>query len=117
MNTIYVRADSQCPPPRQGWRGVARGLLAVAVLLLTAADALVTALAGVPPMAWAARRIRRVIADEYRRAYYDAVDAEILPEDSGTGSDSGREHGDPGPRPGAGLSARPAHPTARKDAR
>lgn len=45
---------------------VRRGLVAVAVLLLTAADALLTAAVGIPPVAWCARRIGAVVREAYR---------------------------------------------------
>jgi hypothetical protein len=59
-------------------RAVFRGLLAVAALLLGGADALATAAAGIPPLAWICRQIGRVIADEYRRGYQGATDAELV---------------------------------------
>lgn len=59
---------------------VMRGLAAVLVLILTAADQLATALIGVPPLARALRRIRHAVGDEYRRGYYDAVEAEEVTE-------------------------------------
>jgi hypothetical protein len=51
-------------------RGVLRGLWAVVVLLAGAADHYVTALFGIPPLAWCARRIAGVIAETYRHGRY-----------------------------------------------
>jgi hypothetical protein len=53
------------------WRAllaVARGLLAVLALFLTAADALGTALIGIPPVAWMWRRFAAIIRATYRAA-------------------------------------------------
>jgi hypothetical protein len=66
------------PPFRRRLRDVARGVWFVVVLLATALDALLTALIGVPPLTWFARRIGRALADEYRRGYHDAVDADVV---------------------------------------
>jgi hypothetical protein len=52
---------------RRPW-GRTHGALAVAALLLTAADDLLTALAGWPPVRYAARRIAAPIADAWRSA-------------------------------------------------
>ena len=67
---------------------VLRGLVAVLVLVLTAADALVTAVIGIPPVTLALRQARRAIGDVYRTGYYDAVEAEVIepgPDDPGGG--------------------------------
>jgi hypothetical protein len=70
---------AMCPPPRRrSVRGVARGVWFVLVLLGTAVDALLTALIGVPPLTWLARRIDQTLTDEYRRGYHNAVDAEVV---------------------------------------
>lgn len=70
---------AMCPPPRRGsLRDIARGVWFVLVLLATAVDSLLTALIGVPPLAWFARRIGHALADEYRRGYHNAVDAEVV---------------------------------------
>jgi hypothetical protein len=69
--------------PENAWeaaRAVMRGLVAVAVLIITAADALMTAVIGVPPITWTWRRVRTVLSDEYRRGYYDAIEAEVISE-------------------------------------
>lgn len=58
-------------------RAVRRGVTAVAFLLLGALDALLTARLGIPRLAWLGRKLGREIADEYRRGYHDAVDAEV----------------------------------------
>lgn len=58
-------------------RAVRRGVTAVAFLLLGALDALLTARLGIPRLAWLSRKVGREIADEYRRGYHDAVDAEV----------------------------------------
>lgn len=52
---------------RRPW-GRARGILAVAALLLSALDHLVTALIGWPPIAWMARTIAAPIAAAWRSA-------------------------------------------------
>lgn len=59
---------------------VARGLAAVAVCALGAADALITARLGIPRLAWLSRKVWRGIADEYRRGRHNAIDAEIIEE-------------------------------------
>jgi len=81
--------------PATAWEAacaVLRGLRAVLVLVLTAADALVTAVIGIPPITLALRRIRRAIGDEYSRGYYDAVEAEVIdpgPDDTGGPEEGG----------------------------
>jgi hypothetical protein len=60
------RITSAPSRPRRG--GVVRGLLAVAALLITAADALITALIGIPPIGWMWRQVAAVITSTYRRA-------------------------------------------------
>jgi hypothetical protein len=69
-------------------RAVLRGLAAVLVLVLTAVDALVTAVIGIPPITLAWRQVRRAVGDVYRTGYYDAVEAEVIesgPDDPGGG--------------------------------
>jgi hypothetical protein len=51
----------------RSWRRV-RGTVAVAALLLSAADHLAAALAGIPPLGYMARRAGGVLADEWRSA-------------------------------------------------
>jgi hypothetical protein len=68
-------------------RAVLRGLWAVAVLFVTAADALITAALGVPPAAWALRRVRRAASDEYQRGYWHATDAEVVESHPGDPAD------------------------------
>jgi hypothetical protein len=58
MNATYT--------PARTWRTVGRGLTAVARLLLTALDALITAAVGIPPIAWCARQAGAVIQETYR---------------------------------------------------
>jgi hypothetical protein len=67
--------------PMSRWektQAIARGLRAVAALLASAADALISAAVGLPPLAWLWRRARAELAEEYRRGYWHAVDAEIV---------------------------------------
>ena len=61
-------------------RATARGLAAAVLLVLGAIDALVTARFGLPRLAWMSRRVGRGLADEYRRGYHDACDAEVIEE-------------------------------------
>ena len=60
-------ADTRAP-----W-GRARGTLAVASLLLSALDHLVTALIGWPPVAWMARTIAAPIVEAWRAAAWRTV--------------------------------------------
>lgn len=64
-------------PDRDLW-SVLRGCVAVLVLVLTALDALVTAVLGVSPVTPVLSRLRHVIADEYRAARMGAVNAEPI---------------------------------------
>lgn len=70
-------------------RGVLRGLTAVLVLFTSAADHYLTALAGIPPIAWCTRQVAGVIRDAYRSGRFGPpstrtdiehhiVDAEIV---------------------------------------
>lgn len=72
------------PTPRS-WRDRARSVLLVTaellVLALTAADALVTALLGISPLTLKARAAVRWLADRYRMAGTDVVDAEVIGEE------------------------------------
>lgn len=52
--------------PDRTWQTVGRGLAAVARLLLTALDALITAAIGIPPIGWCARRVAGLIRETYR---------------------------------------------------
>jgi hypothetical protein len=63
-------------------RAVRRGVAAVVALVLTAVDALVTARLGLPRLAWMGRRVGRELAEEYRRGYHDARDAEVIDEEN-----------------------------------
>jgi hypothetical protein len=80
--------------PRRTWRTVGRGLAAVARLLLSALDALITAAVGIPPIAWCARQFAGVIRETYRLGRYGPpstrtavelhiADAEIVDEECG----------------------------------
>ena len=57
---------------RRPW-GRVRGTLAVAALLLTALDHLLTALIGWPPVTWMARTIAAPIAETWRAAAWRAA--------------------------------------------
>lgn len=76
---MTLQLNSPSRPGRA--RATLRGLAAVLTHLLGALDALVTARLGIPPLAWLARRTGHAIADEYRRGYAGAVDAEVIDED------------------------------------
>jgi hypothetical protein len=66
---VYQITTGPRPPRSSGPRyGRLRGLAAVAVLLLTAADALITALAGIPPLAWLWHQAADIIRATYRQA-------------------------------------------------
>src|SRR5690606_13772773 len=56
----------------------ARAVVAVALLVLGALDALVTAWLGVRPVGPAAAAWRRALSDEARRAWHDAIDADVV---------------------------------------
>ena len=78
------RITSGSRPPRvRGTRyGTMRGLAAVAVLFLTAADALMSALAGIPPLAWMWRQLADVIRATYQQAAWpppEVAAARIIP--------------------------------------
>lgn len=75
--------------PDRTWRTVGRGLAAVARLLLSALDALITAAVGIPPIAWIARQLAGALRDQYRIGRFGepstrtdlavvVVDAEII---------------------------------------
>jgi hypothetical protein len=71
-------------PPRASREryGTLRGLAAVARLLLTAADALITALAGIPPLAWLWHQAADIIRATYREAAWpppEMVAALVIP--------------------------------------
>lgn len=53
-------------PPRLSWRSRWRGLCAVVALLLSAADALVSAVLGIPPAALRLRRVGPLVGEAYR---------------------------------------------------
>jgi hypothetical protein len=75
--------------PNRSWRTVGRGLAAVARLLVSAADALITAAVGVPPIGWCVRQLVAAIRETYRLGRFGepstctdvavvVVDAEII---------------------------------------
>lgn len=72
---------TQVRVPRRDWRAVARGLAAVARLLLSALDALTTAAVGVPPIAWLIGQITAAIREAYRVGRYGPLSAsrEVAP--------------------------------------
>lgn len=80
---VYRITTGPRPPRAARTRhGTLRGLAAVAVLLLTAADALITALAGIPPLAWLWHQAADVIRATYRQAAWpppEMVAARIIP--------------------------------------
>jgi hypothetical protein len=75
--TLTVHTITDAPPrPRRRkgrYRAAMRGWLAMAALDLSAVDALVTAVLGVPPLAYMARRICEVYRRAYRSAAYPAA--------------------------------------------
>lgn len=70
--------QTQSPGPDDRVGPILRGVLAVLLLIVTALDALLTALLGTAPLAPKARRLGRAVADEYRAAAAGAVDAEVI---------------------------------------
>lgn len=75
--------------PDRTWQTVGRGLVAVARLLLSALDALITAAIGIPPIGWCARQIGALIRETYRLGRFGepstrtdlaviVIDAEII---------------------------------------
>lgn len=80
---VYRIITGPRPPRAAGPRyGRLRGLAAVAKLLLTAADALITALAGIPPLAWMWGQAADIIRAAYRQAAWpppEPVAALIIP--------------------------------------
>jgi len=84
----HVRSARRSPAP-SWWRvlaGVARGLVAVVVLVVTAVDALVTAVIGTAPVLprlgravrWLGREIARETGDAFRGGRAGVVDAEVI---------------------------------------
>lgn len=63
------------PPPARSsvWRGVLRGLWAVAVLLSSALDHYLAAVAGTYTIAWQTRRVAAVIGTAYRTGRYGSL--------------------------------------------
>jgi hypothetical protein len=93
------------PPPRvrcRSWRERWRGVRAVAALLLSAADALLSAVVGRPPAAWYGRQVALPIITAYRSG--SSVPAEVDDLDDWTAwRQPGPGHpADPGAVPEAG---------------
>jgi len=89
--TCYCKTPLVYSEGRAAWSQactVLRGLLAVAVMLLTALDEVVTALLGMPALTPRLRYWSRVIADEYRIGAAGAVDADVI--DDTNDSEGGR---------------------------
>jgi hypothetical protein len=63
---------------RPDWHEVLRGVRAVVVLLLTALDALVTAVLGIRPLAPVIARLGHALVDEYRAGANDWIDVEVI---------------------------------------
>jgi hypothetical protein len=91
---VYRITTGPRPPRSSGPRyGTLRGLAAVAVLFLTAADALITALAGIPPLAWLGHQAADIIRATYRQAAWpppELVAAHIIPPATDRGNTDGR---------------------------
>lgn len=51
--------------PRDWW-AIGAGIRSVALLALSAADSLLTALAGAPPIRWCVRQVAAVVREAYR---------------------------------------------------
>jgi hypothetical protein len=65
---VYRITTGPCPPRAARHRyGILRGLAAVAALLLTAADQLVSAFTGLPPVACLWGRLAAAVRAAYRR--------------------------------------------------
>jgi hypothetical protein len=73
MGRPVVYTVTACPARRKSWREILRGLRAVAALLLSAADALIAALLGVPTVAHVWGRLAPVIRAAYRHGAYPPV--------------------------------------------
>lgn len=69
MNQVPLITDAE-PRPGVDWRGIARGVWTVIVLLVSAVDHYLAAVFGIPPLAWCARQVAGVIAEAYRRGRY-----------------------------------------------
>jgi hypothetical protein len=72
-----TQALSAHPVRRSLW-AVARGVVAVAVFIVSALDALLAAWLGTPRLGWLARRAAAACADEYRLRASGAVDAVLV---------------------------------------
>ncbi|MFB4307024.1 hypothetical protein [Actinomadura sp. GTD37] len=83
--TCYCKTPLVYDPDRAYWsrvRSAFRGLLAVAVLLLTALDEVATALLGLPALTPRLRRWWGAIADEYRAGAMGVFDAEVIEDEN-----------------------------------
>ncbi|OUC93114.1 hypothetical protein [Streptosporangium minutum] len=81
VKTVSATGSARARQQAQMWerlRNAIRGALAVLVLLITAAEAWLTALLGLPPITPVLRRLTEVIADEWRTGAADAIDAEVI---------------------------------------
>jgi hypothetical protein len=83
-----TRHVPQPPARRSRIRDTTRAIWGVFCLFAGAADALVTAVLGITPLAGPWARIRAVIADRWRIAYLDAREADVVGEEDGTDDDS-----------------------------
>jgi hypothetical protein len=87
---VHVRVVLAGPPRWPRLRAFLRGVWAVLVLFVTAADALFTALVGIAPLAPKFRQIGLVIAEQYRVGCSGAVDADVIELDEDKGGAHGR---------------------------
>lgn len=74
-------------PPRNPLTATLRALWGVFCLFVGAADALISALLGVTPLAGPWAELRGVIADRWRLSYHDARDVDVIEEESEVGDD------------------------------
>jgi hypothetical protein len=79
---VMARYEPGPPPPRNPVTATLRAIWGVTCLFIGAADALITALLGVTPLAGPWTELRAVIADRWRLAYHDARDADVIEEGS-----------------------------------
>jgi hypothetical protein len=90
MPEVYTGRRTRTP---RSPRAVLRGLAGIAALFAGAADALLSALLGIPRLGWIARRVGETAASEYRRCARGAVDAEVI-NDPGDGRANAQQEGD-----------------------
>lgn len=72
-------------PPRNPVTAVLRALWGLFCLFIGAADALISAVLGITPLAGPWAQLRGVIADRWRLDYHDARDVEVIEEESEDG--------------------------------